>query len=122
MMMIDVIPQEFFDGMPVPAAVSLDGELLGALDDAPAGAWLAQMIERVDVTSLTRLELPTYLRQCTRAQAWLASCVDTAVAELTSRGDLDVAADAEVALALREPLRLAQTRIHRAQRLRSLLP
>src|SRR5947209_16844803 len=28
MMMIDVIPQEFFDGVPVPAAVTLDGELL----------------------------------------------------------------------------------------------
>ena len=43
MMMIDVIPQEFFDGVPVPPAVTLDGELLGALEDAPAGAWLAQM-------------------------------------------------------------------------------
>ena len=73
MMMIDVIPQEFFDGVPVPPAVTLDGELLGALDDAPAGAWLAQMIEGVDVTSLTTFELATYLRQCARAQAWLAS-------------------------------------------------
>src|SRR5438270_11682627 len=106
MMMIDVIPQEFFDGVPVPAAVTLDGELLGALDEAPAGAWLAQMIEGVDVRSLTMLDLGTYLRQCAREQAWLASCVDTAVAELASRRDPDVAADAEVALALRELLTL----------------
>ena len=40
MTMIDVIPQEFFDGVPVPSVASLDGELLGALDEAPAGPWL----------------------------------------------------------------------------------
>jgi hypothetical protein len=123
MMMIDVIPQEFFDGVPVPPAVTLDGELLGALEDAPAGAWLAQMIEGVDVTSLTTFELPTYLRAASKVQAWAASCVDTAVGELASRRDLDnVAADADIALALRESLQSAQKRIHRAQRLRRLLP
>ena len=98
MMMIDVIPQEFFDGVSVPPAVTLDGELLGALDEAPAGAWLAQMIEGVDVAALATLELATYLRQCARAQAWTASCLDTAVAELASRRDPDLAADAEVSL------------------------
>src|SRR3954470_1012507 len=122
MLMIDVIPQEFFDGVPVPPAVTLDGELLGALDDAPAGAWLAQLIEGVRVGSLTTLELASYLRQCARAQAWLGSCLDTAVAELASRRDRDVAADVEVSMALRESLQSAQKRIHRAQRLRSLLP
>src|SRR3954471_12746549 len=122
MMMIDVIPQQFFDGVPVPPAVTLDGELLGALDDAPAGAWLAQLIEGVDVASLTTLELASYLRQCARAQAWLGSCLDSAVAELASRRDRDVAADVEVSMALRESLQSAQKRIHRAQRLRSLLP
>jgi hypothetical protein len=122
MMMIDVIPQEFFDEVPVGPAVTLDGELLGALDEAPAGPWLAQLIDGVDVRSLTAFELPTYVRQCARMQAWSASCLDTAVAELASRRDPDVAADAEVSLALREPLQLAQRRIHRALRLRSLLP
>src|SRR3954462_11198132 len=123
MMMIDVIPQVFFDGVPVPPAVTLDGELLGALEDAPAGAWLAQLLDGVDVTSLTTFELPTYLRVATKVQAWAASCVDTAVAELASRRDVDnVAADADIALALREPLKLAQVRIHRALRLRGLLP
>src|SRR3954468_7993684 len=123
MMMIDVIPQEFFDAVPVPPAVTLDGELLGALEDAPAGAWLAQMLDGVDVTSLTTFELPTYLRTAAKVQAWAASCVDSGIAELASRRDVDnVAADADIALALREPLRLAQTRIHRALRLRRLLP
>jgi hypothetical protein len=41
MTMLDVIPQEFFDGCAMPPAVTLDGELLGALDEAPAGPWLA---------------------------------------------------------------------------------
>jgi len=122
MMVIDVIPQEFFDGVPVPAAVTLDGELLGALDDMPAGPWLAQMLDGVDIGSLTTWELPSYLRQCGRLQAWVASCLDSGVAELASRRDLDVSADAEVALALREPLRCAQNRVHRALRLRGLLP
>src|SRR3954465_6104768 len=123
MMMIDVIPQEFFEGVPVPPAVTLDGELLGALEEAPAGAWLAQMLDGGDVTSLTTFELPTYLRTAAKVQAWAASCVDSGIAELASRRDLaNVAADADIALALREPLRLAQTRIHRAQRLRGLLP
>src|SRR4051794_19106567 len=123
MMMIDVIPQEFFDGVPVPPAVTLDGELLGALEDAAAGAWLAQMFDGVDVGSLTTFELPTYLRTAAKVQAWAASCVDSGVAELASRRDVDsVAADADIAMALREPLRLAQTRIYRALRLRNLLP
>src|SRR4051812_8518660 len=122
MMMIDVIPQEFFEGVPVPPAVTLDGELLGGLGDAPAGAWLAQLVEGGRVGSLTTLELASYLRQCARAQAWLGSCLDRAVAELASRRDRDVAADVEVSMALRESLQSAQKRIHRAQRLRSLLP
>jgi hypothetical protein len=41
MTMIDVIPQEFFDE--VPSAVTLDGELLAALDEAPAGPWLGRL-------------------------------------------------------------------------------
>src|SRR3954471_16458486 len=123
MTMIDVIPQEFFDGVPVPPAVTLDGELLGALEDAPAGSWLAQMLDGGDVRSLTTFELPTYLRTAAKVQAWAASCVDSGIAELASRRDVDnVAADADIALALREPLRLAQTRIYRALRLRGVLP
>ena len=122
MMMIEVIPQEFFDGVPVPPSVTLDGELLGALDDAPPGGWLAQMLDGVDVGSLTTGELATYLRQCSRAQAWLGSCLDTGVAELASRRDRDVAAEVEVSMALRESLQAAQRRIHRSLRLRALLP
>ena len=49
MTMIDVIPREFFDGV----AVTLDGGLLAALDEAPAGPWLAEMVEAVDRSRLT---------------------------------------------------------------------
>src|SRR5690348_10263385 len=59
MTMLEVIPQEFFDGVAVPVAVSLDGELLGALDEVPAGPWLGQLLDSVDVSSLTTFELPS---------------------------------------------------------------
>jgi len=48
MTMIEMIPQEFFDAVPVPAAVTLDGELLAALDEAPDGPWLAEMLAGMD--------------------------------------------------------------------------
>ena len=83
--MLEVIPQEFFDGVPVPAAVSLDGELLGALDEAPAGPWLAQLLDQVDVRKLTTFELDRYLRQCSRMQAWSSARLTAGVAELASR-------------------------------------
>jgi len=110
MMMIDVIPQEFFDGVPVPAAVSLNGELLGALDDAPAGPWLAEMLDAVDVRRLTSFELHSYLRQCGRMQAWAGAQLAAGIAELAGRADA-VGPDKDVAFALREPVGAAQRRI-----------
>src|SRR3954453_579697 len=118
MMMIDVIPQESFDGVPVPSAVTLDGELLGALDDAPAGPWGARNAQRrhARLASLGSLMLLTPIHSLH------AGNQPPAPPEAPPRRDLDVAADAEVSLALREPLRCAQNRIHRALRLRTLLP
>ena len=106
MTMIDVIPREFFDGVAVP----LDGELLAALDEAPAGPWLAEMVEAVDRARLTTFELPTYLRMCSRLQAWAAAQLAAGVAELASRPDA-VGPDKDIAFALREPLGAAQRRI-----------
>jgi hypothetical protein len=57
MTMVSMIPQQFFDEVAVPPAVTLDGELLGALDEAPAGPWLAEMLAAVDRTRLTTFEL-----------------------------------------------------------------
>ena len=106
MTMLEVIPQEFFDGV----AVSLDGELLGALDDVPAGPWLGQLLDSVDVSSLTTFELPSFLRQCARQRAWVDAKLAAGVAELASRPDA-VGADKDVAFALREPVVAAQRRI-----------
>src|SRR3954454_3299071 len=121
MMMIEVIPQEFFDGVPVTAAVSLDGELMSALDEAPAGAWLAQLLEDVDAASLTTFELHKHLRMCSRMQAWSAAQLAAGVAELASRPDA-IGPDKDVAFALREPVGAAQRRIWWSKRLRRWLP
>src|SRR3954447_18961528 len=110
MMMIEVIPQEFFDGVPVPPAVTLDGELMSALDEAPAGSWLAQLLDGVDVAKLTTFELHRHLRMCSRMPAWAAPELAAGVAGLGSRpGAPDP--DKGVAFALREPVGAAQRRI-----------
>src|SRR5947199_1656913 len=121
MTMMTVIPQEFFDERAVPAAVTLDGELLGALDEAPAGPWLAEMLDAVDRSTLTTFELPTYLRMCSRIQAWAAAQLAAGVAELACRPDA-VGPDKDVALALQEPVGAAQRRIWWSKRLRRMLP
>jgi len=121
MTMMTVIPQEFFDERAVPATVTLDGELLGALDEAPAGPWLAEMLDAVDRATLTTFELPTYLRMCSRLQAWAAAQLAAGVAELACRPDA-VGPDKDVALALQEPVGAAQRRIWWSKRLRRMLP
>jgi hypothetical protein len=121
MTMLEVIPQEFFDARAVPPAVTLDGELLGALDEAPPGVWLAEMLEAVDRTKLTTFELPAYLRMCSRMQAWAAAQLAAGVAELASRPDA-VGPDKDIALALQEPVGAAQRRLWWSKRLRRMLP
>src|SRR5436309_7230517 len=121
MTMLSVIPQQFFDAVAVPAAVTLDGELLGALDEAPAGAWLAQMLEGVDPIRLTTFELPTYLRMCSRMAAWANAQLAAGVAELAARSDA-VGPDKDIALALQEPVGTAQRRIWWSKQLRRRLP
>jgi hypothetical protein len=118
------VPNELYDDTaPVPFVCTPDGEMLARADEVPAGAWLASVLESVDVTRLTAFDLPNYLRAAARVEAWAASLKDTAIAELASRPDRrGAAADAEVSFVLREPIALAQRRIHRALRLRAFLP
>jgi hypothetical protein len=73
--------------MPVPPAVTLDGELLGALDETPAGPWLAELVGAVDRTRLTTFELPAYLRACQRVASWANAQLAAGVVELASRPD-----------------------------------
>ena len=110
MTMRSVVPQEFFDGVPVPGAVTLDGELLGALEDTPAGPWLAELVGAVDRSRLTTFELPTYLRGCQRVASWANAQLAAGVVELASRADA-VGPDKDIALALREPVGAAQQRV-----------
>src|SRR5947208_2790301 len=121
MTMLSVIPQQFFDAVTVPSAVTLDGELLGALEDTPAGPWLAEILGAIDRSRLTTFELPTYLRACQRVASWANAQLAAGVVELASRPDA-IGPDKDIALALREPVGAAQRRLWWSKRLRRLLP
>jgi hypothetical protein len=121
MTMIDVVPQEFFDGVPVPPAVTLDGELLSALDETPAGPWLAQMVAAVDRSRLTTFELPAYLRACQRVASWAQAQLAAGVVEMAGREDA-FGADKDIAFALREPVGAVHRRLWWSKRLRRMLP
>jgi hypothetical protein len=114
-------PEELLYGGEIPGVFTGDGCVLEAVEDLPAGPWLAVLLDSVDVSRLTSWELPAYLRACARLESWAASRKTGAVAELASRSDLP-GADKEVALALREPVGAAQSRIHFSRRMRRLLP
>jgi hypothetical protein len=114
-------PEELLYGGEIPGVFTGDGCVLEAVEDLPAGPWLAVLLDSVDVSRLTSWELPAYLRACARLEAWAASRKTGAVAEFPSRSDLP-GADKEVALALREPVGAAQSRIHFSRRMRRLLP
>jgi hypothetical protein len=94
---------------------------LEAVEEVPAGPWLAAVLDCIDPRSLSEWDLPAYLRACARVQAWAAARLSDGVAELASRPG-GFGADKEIALALREPVGAAQRRIHHARRLRRLLP
>src|SRR3954468_23193063 len=97
------------------------GVRLEAVEEVPAGPWLAALLDVVDPRTLSDWDLPAYLRACARLQAWAAARLSDGVAELASRPG-GFGADKEVALALREPVGAAQRRIHHAKRLRRMLP
>jgi hypothetical protein len=94
---------------------------LETMESVPAGPWLADWIDEIDVRTLSEWDLPAYLRAAARVQAWAAAQLSEGIAELASRPGV-FGADKEVALALREPVGAAQRRVHYATRLRRLLP
>ncbi|HET6818419.1 MAG TPA: DUF222 domain-containing protein [Mycobacteriales bacterium] len=119
-LMVDC-PDELFTNAVVPVAMTGAGVRLEAVEDVPAGPWLAAVLDSIDPRSLSEWDLPAYLRSSARLQAWAAARVSEGVAELASRPGA-FGADKEVALALREPVGAAQRRIHHARRLRQMLP
>jgi hypothetical protein len=120
MLTTDAPDQLLYDGM-IPGAFTGDGCVLENVEDVPAGPWLAIVLDSIEPSRLTSWEIPAYLRACARVEAWAAARKTAAVAELASRMDA-VGPDKEVALALREPVGAAQTRVHFSRRLRRLLP
>ena len=123
MMLAVEVPAQFYDEHPLGAVATGAGEALAGVADCPAGAWLGAVLESIDVSTLSHWDLPTYIAAAQKQQAWAASLVDTAVAELASRPrDGNVAVDIEISHALREAIGVAQRRVHRALRLRKFLP
>src|SRR6478672_6306645 len=119
-LMVDC-PDELLTDGSIPAAMTGAGVRLEAVEEVPAGPWLAAVLDGIDPTQLSEWDLPAYLRACARMQAWSAARVADGVAELATRPG-GFGADKEVALALREPVGAAQRRIHHARRLHRLLP
>jgi hypothetical protein len=116
-------PDVLFAEVPVASAMTGVGARLEAVEDEPAGPWLAAFVGSIDRSKLTEWELPAYLRAAAKVQAWSSSLVMEGVAELASRAQAfgtEFGADKEVALALREPVGAAQRRIWQAKRLRRL--
>src|SRR4051794_41017342 len=114
-------PDELFTEAEIPAVMTGPGVRLEAVEDVPAGPWLAALLDEVDPRKLSEWDLPAYLRACARMQAWAAARLSEGVTELASRPG-GFGADKEVALALREPVGAAQRRIHQANRLARMLP
>jgi hypothetical protein len=123
MMMSVECPDVLFAEVQVATAMTGVGARLEAIEDEPAGPWLAAFVGSIDRSKLTEWELPAYLRAAARVQAWSSSLLMEGVAELESRAQAigaEFGADKEVALALREPVGTAQRRIWQAKRLRRL--
>ncbi len=114
-------PDELLSVTSVPVVMTGDGAVLEAVEDLPAGPWLATLLDGVDPAGLSEWDLPAYLRACAKVQAWAAARLSDGVAELAGRTG-EFGADKEVALAVREPVGAAQRRVHHAVRLRRLLP
>src|SRR5581483_985986 len=114
------VPDELFTTNPVLGLVSTPvGELLGPVNEQPAGAWTAVVLDGIDVGELASADLPDFLTAAARARAWVDGLIVAGVQELARRADVP-RADVEVAVALAEPVGAAQRRIWQAGRLRHL--
>src|SRR3954451_21544121 len=114
-------PDELLTSGGIPAAMTGAGVRLEAVEELPAGPWLAAVLDSIDPRQLSAWDLPAYLRASSRMQAWAAARVSDGVAELASRTG-DFGSDKDIGMALREPVGAAQRRIHHAKRLRQMLP
>src|SRR3954451_16130780 len=66
-------PDELFADAVVPGVMTGTGVRLEAVEDVPAGPWLAALLDLVDPCTLSDWDMPAYLRACARMQAWAAA-------------------------------------------------
>src|SRR4051812_2000237 len=64
MMLMTDAPVELYDQVAIGPASTVDGEMLAHLDEVPAGAWLAVVLESVGRSTLTPLDLLASQRAC----------------------------------------------------------
>src|SRR3954470_16688301 len=100
MMLMTNAPVELYDQVAIGPASTIDGEMLAHLDEVPAGAWLAVVLESIDRAKLTALDLLAYQQACARVTAWAAAQQTAAVAQFAACPRPDVAPDVEVGFAL----------------------
>lgn len=122
MMMTEAPVDVFVETFSVPTVATHDGELLARLCELPAGPWLAIVLDEVDLAGLTAWDMPAYLQACQRMQSWCAAQLAAGVATFASLPGDGFGVEKEVAVALREPIGAAQTRIWQAKRLMRMLP
>src|SRR3954447_4603475 len=122
MMLLTDAPVELYQQVAIGPASTVDGEILAHLDEVPAGAWLAVVLESVDRSTSTALDLLAYQRACARLLAGVAAQQNAAVAQFAACPDPDVAPDVEVGFTLREPRGSAQRRLWQSRRLMTCLP
>src|SRR3954453_22294832 len=109
-LMVDCPDALVTDGS-IPAAMTGAGVRLEAVEEVPAGPWLAAVLDGVDPRQLSEWDLPAYLRASARMQAWAAARGSDGGAERASRRS-GFGAAKNTGMAPREPVGAAQTRIH----------
>src|SRR3954449_1187243 len=113
-------PDVLFTDVALPGVMTGRGVQLEAVEEVPAGPWLAAVLDCIDPRSLSEWDLPAYLRGWARGEAWggarrasggggaggragAAGRLPGGVAELAPRRGVS-GADKEVPLAPREPV------------------
>ena len=122
MLMMTEVPDEvvLVDVPPTPMS-SRDGEVLRELLDQPPGPWMTLVIDAINPATLPAFDLPEYAQAVAKAQAWLAAKQVDAVLALSRSPVLD-SPDADLAVALCEPIGAAARRRWVVHRLVTMLP
>jgi hypothetical protein len=122
MMMTEAPVDVFVETFSVPTVATHDGELLARLCELSAGPWPTIVLDEVDLDGLTAWDMPAYLQACQRMRSWCAAQLAAGVARFASLPGDGFGVEKEIAVALREPIGAAQTRIWQAKRLMRMLP